>query len=166
MTNPKIHGDTHEFVIEGPLDEKAPLFRHDLTGAQTLILDMKGLSFINSVGVTNWIQWAAKLPPGLKVKMRQCPMLLLNQLRNVHGFMPKGGVVESLQAPYVCPSCNAERTLLFEDGVHYGSGSAENPGKPFTRLPEPVDCPDCGDPMEEDFIEHRLFGFLTLRRSS
>jgi hypothetical protein len=150
-----VTGDSTErrLVLRGRLDEAAQLVRE--VGAWTarrVIIDTGELTFINSIGIREWMHFLAALTSaGATVIHDRCSEPLVEQMC----FIPAvraGGTVRSFHAPYLCPACGAEASLLVDVETHRESLRA-------LRAP-PMPCPSCQQPMELADLPERLFAFL------
>lgn len=153
----KTTGSKYEFFLEGPISEKTGLYDYVIKNATEVIVDLDKVTFINSIGVKNWISWTMKIPTGCKLQLTRCPFVIINQINMVHGFLPKTATVESFYAPYVC-ECGAEANLLFQRGKEYEY--PQNGEKERLDIPQTVPCKKCGKDMEPDFIEKKISGFI------
>lgn len=155
----KTSGSRLEFFLEGPISEKTALYEYNIKNATEIIVDMEKVTFINSIGVKNWINWTLKVPPGCKLELLKCPFVIINQVNMVHGFLPKAARVQSFYAPYVCDSCNNEMNYLFQKGKDYEYKNGAE--KEWIKIPEELPCKKCGKTMEPDFIDKKIIGFLS-----
>lgn len=157
----KKTGTVFDFVLEGSIGESSPLFGYDLKEASQVNIDAEKMTYINSIGVKNWILWSVKIPRACKFILRKAPLVMINQAATVVGFLPLGGYVESFNAPYAC-DCGAERMVLLTEGkdYHYATPSKTRE----INLPE-VKCAKCAQDMEPDFLEAKVFTFLDARKS-
>ena len=114
------------------------------------------MSYINSVGVKNWIEWVTRIPSHLKIYFDHCVPAIVNQINSVTGFLPKNGTVRSFYVPYNCDNCGREERILVQDGKEYEFG---NPNKTL-QIPDEIPCPKCKSNMEIDILASRYFGFL------
>ena len=101
-------GDVLEVAVSGYIGEDAGLFSQTFSDVKSVNLDLKGINYINSVGVKNWIHWTSRFPANLPVRIYNCPSLILNQINMVAGFISNTSTVESIMAPFVCEDCNRE----------------------------------------------------------
>lgn len=154
----KINGTRHELIMEGPISEKTTLYSHDMRGATEILINMEKVTFINSIGVKNWINWTMKIPSMCKVRLAKCPFVIINQANIVHGFLPKHCTIESFIAPFACTSCGHEKLIDLTVGQEYQYKTATEPK--FLKLPEEILCNKCGDFMEADFLIEKSFMFL------
>src|SRR6185312_6320787 len=138
--------------ISGGVDEDANFQPVELGGANAVILDLSGVTAINSVGIREWIKWVKAFPTTVQLSVRQCPKIIVDQINMVAGFLPPGTRIESFYVPYYSESTGNEKMVLFEHGKEFKDGGA-------------IDFPaevkdDSGEPMEMDVIEAKYFKFL------
>lgn len=155
----KVVGNQHQLYMEGPISEKTAIYEYELKGITDLIVNMEKVTFINSIGVKNWITWSMKIPGTCKIRLEMCPFVIINQVNIVQGFLPRQGLIESFLAPFTCETCGTEKTALLKRGEHFGYASAGIPK--FLNLPEDILCSKCQMIMEPDFLIERAFAFLT-----
>ncbi len=140
-------------VLAGAIDEAAAL--HELIGraqAGRLVLDLGGVTFINSLGVRDWIRMQAQAQQArLAVELRRVAEPLVHQLNMI--IATRGNAtVASFFAPYACDACGREESLLI-DAVTNAAG--------LSRLePPPMTCPECGAQMAFNDFPERYFSFL------
>ena len=140
-------------VIAGAIDESAAL--HELLGRATrgqLVLDLSGVTFINSLGVRDWIRMqAAAQKAGLAVELQRVAEVLVHQLNMI--IATRGNArVTSFFAPYACDACGREESLLI-DAVTYAAMLAH-------LQPPPMTCPECHAAMVFNEFPERYFSFL------
>lgn len=141
-------------VLAGAIDESAAL--HELIArarAGRLVLDLAGVTFINSLGVRDWIRMQASAQKaGLAVELRRVAEPLVHQLNMI--IATRGSArVTSFFAPYACDSCGREDSLLI-DAVTNADG--------LLRLEPPaMACPECGSQMAFNDFPERYFSFLS-----
>ena len=143
------------FVLAGAIDETAAL--HELPGrarAGRLALDLGGITFINSLGVRDWIRMqAVAQQTGLAVELRRVAEPLVHQLNMIIATRGNAAVT-SFFAPYACDACGREESLLI-DAV----ANAER----LVRLdPPPMTCPECRGQMAFNDFPERYFSFLSV----
>ena len=153
----KKTGTVYEITLDGPVGEGSSLFNHDVRDASKIVIDGEKMTYINSIGVKNWILWTVRVPAKSPFILQKLPLVMINQASTVKGFLPRHARVESFYAPFVCPSCNLEKSVLFQLGQEYDYASAGQPRR--VTLPK-KDCPKCKAEMEPDFIEGKTFTFL------
>ena len=153
-------GTTCEVYIEGPLGEVSPLFSQEVRGLTRLVIDGEKMTYMNSIGVKNWIMWTTRITKNCQFVLRKVPLLMINQASQVLGFLPEHGIVESFNAPYICESCNTEVMVLLVNGRDFEYPTSTATSK--INLPKRA-CPKCKAVMEPDFMESKVFMFLERR---
>jgi len=140
-------------VLSGAIDETAGLL--DLVGRAgggRLVLDLAGVTFINSLGVRDWIRMqAAATKAGIAIELRRVSEPVVHQLNMI--IATRGtGTVMTFYAPYACDACGREESLLV-DAIANADG--------LSRMePPPMTCPECGAPMAFNDFPERYFSFL------
>lgn len=141
-------------LLSGSIDETADLM--GLLGrAQggTLVLDLAGVTFINSLGVRDWIRMQSEATRGgVAIELRRVAEVIIHQLNMI--IATRGTArVTSFFAPYACDGCGREDSLLV-DAVANAAGLA--------RLEPPaMTCPECGGQMAFNDFPERYFSFLS-----
>lgn len=142
-------------VLSGSIDETAGL-NELLTQARggRLVLDLGGITFINSLGVRDWIRMQAKATEQhLQVELRRVAEVLVHQLNMIVATRGTAHVA-SFFAPYACDACGREESLLLDTVAH---------GPQLSQLqPPPMTCPECGAQMAFNDFPERYFSFLTV----
>jgi hypothetical protein len=145
--------------IDGAIGESTPMFTYKMDNTEEIIMDLKGATYINSIGVKHWIVWAYKIPYDCKVTMVDAPFVIATQASTVVGFAPKQMWIESLHAPFGCDSCGAEETRLLRRGKDYEYKTALHPQ--WLNLPPTQECAKCKKlTLEPDFLPEKSFRFL------
>lgn len=155
MLTVAVTGDQDErrLTLRGRLDEATQLVAQ-VPGwtARRVILDTGELTFINSIGIREWMHFLAALTSaGATIVHERCSEPLVEQMC----FIPAvraGGTVRSFHAPYLCPSCGAESSELLDVAEHRDALRA-------LRAPA-LPCPNCQQAMELGDVPERLFAFL------
>lgn len=147
----KDEGGKLVLEVKGNVDEDATFTPPEIGGATQVSLDLEGVTAINSVGIREWIKWIKTIPPSVKIGVRRCPKIIVDQINMVAGFLPAGTVVESFFVPYFADASGEEKQVLFENGKEYKGGDVFPPA-------EVKD--DSGEVMEMDVIEAKYFKFL------
>ncbi|WP_413560380.1 hypothetical protein [Bdellovibrio sp. HCB209] len=155
----KVQGSSYEMFLEGPISEKTALYDYNIKNATELILNLEKVTFINSIGVKNWINWTLKIPSQATITLIKCPFVIVNQVNIVHGFLPNRARVQSFFAPFICESCSTEKIELLEQNKHYTYADFANPAT--VTLPE-LTCPKCSEIMAPDFMEKKVFSMLNV----
>jgi anti-anti-sigma regulatory factor len=143
-----------QLMLSGAIDETAGLM--DLLGkAQNgyLALDLGGVTFINSLGVRDWIRMqAAATQQRVQIELRRVAEVLIHQLNMI--IATRGTArVTSFFAPYACDRCGREESLIV-DAVANGPQLAQ-------MQPPPMTCPECGGAMAFNDFPERYFSFLS-----
>jgi predicted RNA-binding Zn-ribbon protein involved in translation (DUF1610 family) len=117
------------------------------------VLDLGGITFINSLGVRDWIRMQAKATEQkLQVELRRVAEVIVHQLNMI--IATRGTArVTSFYAPYACDACGREESLLV-DAVANGPQLEQLQAPPQT-------CPECGAQMAFNDFPERYFSFLT-----
>ncbi|MCW5802491.1 MAG: hypothetical protein KIT31_08890 [Deltaproteobacteria bacterium] len=142
-------------VLAGSIDETSAL--HELPArarSGRLVLDLAAITFINSLGVRDWIRMQlAAQKAGLAVELRRVSEPLMHQLNMIVATRGSAAVT-SFYAPYACDACGREESLLIDAIAH-----AER----LVRLdPPPMTCPDCRSAMAFNDFPERYFSFLSV----
>src|SRR5262245_50806399 len=132
--------------LEGDLNEHFDLtpLLPELDNA--IAVDLAGVRRINSAGVRQWILFIGALAHGRDVVLVRCPAAFIWQASMIGNFLG-GASVRSFYVPYICPRCEAARSVLVEVASLEGE-----------RLPE-VRCDACAVAMESDVIPDVFLGF-------
>ncbi len=141
-------------VLGGAIDETAAV--HEIlarANAGRLVLDLAAVTFINSLGVRDWIRMqAAAQRSGLAVELRRVSEPLVHQLNMIIATRGNANVT-SFFAPYACDQCGREESVLIDAVVNLDG---------LRRLEPPaVYCPECGTPMAFNDFPERYFSFLS-----
>ena len=146
-----VTGDA--LALGGSIDESAAL--HELISraqAGRLTLDLAAVTFINSLGVRDWIRMqAAAQKANLAVELRRVAEPLVHQLNMI--IATRGNAqVSSFYAPYACDACGREESLLIDALANH---------ERLIRLDPPAQmCPECGAQMAFNDFPERYFSFL------
>jgi len=145
-------GDGDLVTLTGEVDDQATL--SDLTEqlGKKVTVDLKGVRFINSVGVREWIVFLGSLTEkGVAVVLRNCSEPMVHQMSMV--VEARGTAeVESFCAPFLCDDCASERSLVLDVQQNLAELKAR-------RVPAQK-CPDCGGTMRFDDFPNRYLLFL------
>jgi hypothetical protein len=149
----RAEGGWERLLFTGPLNEDAKTVVMSLldTAGPRCILDMGGVTFINSIGVRDWSYFLKQLKPNRELAYDNVPddvVRSMNLMTNLQGNLP----VRSVIRDYICPHCNHEQHERFEAGKDYTPGSV-----PTTA---PRACAQCGNESEPCEPDHMFFQFL------
>ena len=145
------HGDA--LALAGSIDETAALHELlDRARSGRLVLDLADVTFINSLGVRDWIRMQSGARDlKLAVELRRVAEPVIHQLNMI--IATRGtATVSSFFAPYACDACGREESLLIDAIAH-----AER----LVKLdPPPMTCPECTAVMAFNDFPERYFSFL------
>ena len=136
--------------IEGVLDEDFIFSKYPLSEADEVEFFLGKLKNINSCGIREWINWMGTIK-SVKIKLIECPKIIVDQINMVQGFISKNALVESFYVPYFNEEAGTEKNVLFSLGKEYTNSEINFP-KEITD--------ESGRPMELDVIESKYFKFL------
>jgi eukaryotic-like serine/threonine-protein kinase len=142
-------------ILAGAIDETAGLIALlDRASGGRLVLDLAGITFINSLGVRDWIRMqVAATERGIAIELHRVAEVLVHQLNMI--VATRGGSrVVSFFAPYACDACGREDSLLV-DAVDHTERLARLEAPPMT-------CPECGAQMAFNDFPERYFSFLAI----
>ena len=136
-------------TMQGNIDEDASFAPATVEGSG-VVVDLSGVTAINSVGIREWIKWLGAAGDA-KVQYHECPKIIVDQINMVQGFLPAGGKVTSFFVPFYNEDSGTEKNVLFTYGKEYGDAG-------LTATPQIKD--DAGNEMEMDVVEAKYFKFL------
>jgi hypothetical protein len=135
-------------VLAGRLDEAVQLGElADQLPPGEVVIDAAGVSFVNSVGMREWIRLIRALRGRSAITLEAVSEVLITQMNQISQF--RGIRITSFYASYVCPSCGHEATLLV-DAVKQVAALDQ------MKVPA-MPCPECQAAMElGDYPERYL----------
>jgi anti-anti-sigma regulatory factor len=140
--------------VSGVLDETARLVAlvDDATPGGRLILDLHGVTFINSIGVREWVrlQTAAKAA-NVQLELRRVAEVLVHQL-NIMPAARSASVVTSFYAGYLCEHCDDQHACLIDVATHMEKLARMEPPRMW--------CEPCKKPMTFIDPAELYFSFL------
>ena len=146
----------NHLTLAGAIDEHAQLVRRlDHAKDQRLVLDLGGVTFINSLGIREWIrmQQAAE-GAKIRIELLRVAEPIVHQL-NIMPAARGVSIVTSFYAPYECDNCDSEHLMLLDVRTH-GADLAK-------QVAPAMKCPDCGHAM--DFADPPDLYFMFLAGS-
>lgn len=154
MSRLQVQPGDGQLLLAGAIDETAGLMDL-LARAQNgrLVLDLGGVTFINSLGVRDWIRMqAAATQQNIQIELRRVAEVIIHQLNMI--IATRGTArVTSFFAPYACDRCGREESLLIDAVAHAAQ---------LAQLQAPaMACPECGGPMAFNDFPERYFSFLS-----
>ena len=149
----QIDPAAHHVTMAGRIDDStsfAEVLAKLPAGATTI--DTSAVTFINSVGMREWIRLVRGLRErGDSITLERVADVLITQMNLIPEFRDTVRIA-SFHAQYVCPICGAEAAPVVDAVVHAGQLATMH----APRLP----CPECGGAMElGDFPERYLMLF-------
>ena len=147
------NSDGAQLVLAGALDETANIIALlDKAKNSVLILDLAGVSFINSLGVRDWIRMlATATKQSIAVELRRVSEPIVHQLNMIIATRGNSRVI-SFYAPYACDSCGREESQLIDVAAHaVGLANLVAPS---------ITCPECAAQMAFNDFPERYFSFL------
>jgi hypothetical protein len=142
------------FLLTGILDESANLSSIKFTKDMNVVMDVKDIMVISSMGVRNWVTFIKDSPTPRSFSIRNLQMQFVNLLNTVGNVLPAHVVIDSFYLPFVCPECVTGREVLLKRGVDFTLGSTD------VKIPPTPQCPDCKVDMEVDVLVPTYFEFL------
>ncbi len=145
-------GQEHHVVLSGQLDERADLGQVADKLSGTVVLDLEHVSFINSIGVREWIRLLRALhEKGVRTTLRRCSEAMVHQMNMIVETVTHARV-ESFYVPYMCDACGGEASMCLEMEPHLAA---------LKKLEPPVQvCPECSGKMTFSEIPARYLLFV------
>lgn len=153
MSTPRLRITTSasgEVELSGVIDEHARL--GELPLPPRLVLDLGKVTFINSLGVRDWIRFLARASHArtrLELVRVSEPMV---QQFNMIVATRAGADVRSFFAPFACDACGREESICIEVAPHLASLRELRPPQ--------IECAECNAPMAFNDFPERYFSFL------
>lgn len=140
-------GSNTKVVLEGQINEDSDFSALESLKGDTLILNFKNVTHINSCGIRDWVEVQKKSFQFNKVIYQECPQVIIEQMNIVSGFIHKNGEIESFYAPYYNEAKDEEVKILLTPAEVVGSKA-------------PLKKDQDGNELEFDDIEVQYFSFL------
>jgi len=139
--------------LSGQLDERADLGLVVEKVDGTVVFDLASVSFINSIGVREWIRLLRQLhDKNVRVSLRRCSEAMVHQMNMIVETVANARV-ESFFVPYMCDQCGAEASMCIEVETHLPA--LRNMQAPSQK------CPECGGKMTFSEIPARYLLFVS-----
>jgi len=145
--------ENETIYIKGAINEEWDTSRLFQEEKSPLLLNMKEVERINSMGVRVWVETLRKLSD-FQVIIEECPPIFVDQCNMISELLGNQQVrIHSFYANYYCQDDDHEEKVLLTEGTHYhwGEGIIQEPKPP---------CPVCSQPMELDDDPESYFQFL------
>ena len=136
--------------LSGVMNEDAKFDPLDLSKASDFVLNLSGITLINSIGIRNWLKWSGHFPADKKIKLVNVPKAMIDQANMLANFFPKNSVFESFEVPYFCTSCEKSHSVFYESQNTKTIESVKDEGT----------CPKCGSATELDVLKESYLRFL------
>jgi hypothetical protein len=155
-------GDKLRLAFEGTIDEDVVFPPVDASKFKTIVLDLKNVKSINSVGIREWLNWIRPLAEKSDFVLENCPKAVVFQFNMVEGFLPPRSTVSSFYVPFYCEKCDKEDSVLFNVGkeIKAAGGKVEIAFdvKTAAICEDKANAANCE--MEMDVTEAKYFQFL------
>jgi hypothetical protein len=152
-------GDTLMIYFSGDFDEHVKFPAIDSALVKRVMIDLKALNSINSLGIREWIHKITPISEQTELSFLNCPKSIVAQFSAVVGFLPAKAVVKSFYVPFYCENCQKVDQVLFTLGKEY----LEKPDGGFQINYDLSQLQVCAQPtcrVELDVSESKYFLFL------
>ncbi|MCC6747876.1 MAG: hypothetical protein IT371_09480 [Deltaproteobacteria bacterium] len=137
-------------IVAGAIDERADLERLFSNLDGRVVMNLKGIERLNSLGIHRWVPLMDELTGRAKVELEALSVPLVTQATVVANLLGTARLT-SCMAPYFCPLCQDGRMILVTvEDLRAAGGTSPHKS-----------CPECNGPMELDELD----SYLTLLRS-
>ena len=136
----------------GAINEESKLEKIIPPAGDQLLLDLGGVTSINSCGTRDFLNWIKEIQKQKHIVYMRCPRSIIDQFSIVGGLLNEKTSIESLYLPYFCTHCEEGSAVLLE--------SKEFPVDNRHAVPSANKCPNCDQDTELDVIESEYFRFL------
>jgi hypothetical protein len=155
-------GDVLRLAFEGTIDEDVVFPPVDPSRFKKIVLDLKAVKSINSVGIREWLNWIRPLAEKADFVLEHCPKAVVFQFNMVEGFLPARSTVSSFYVPFYCEKCDKEDSVLFNVGKEIKSNAGKIEiafdVKAAGICDDKANAASCE--MEMDVTEAKYFQFL------
>ncbi|MAX67802.1 MAG: hypothetical protein QF441_05040 [Bacteriovoracaceae bacterium] len=143
-------GEKVNAILNGQINEDADFSALKDAGGDVLVLNLKGVTHINSCGIRDWVEFQNKYLEYKEIIYQECPQVIIEQMNIVAGFIHPNGRIESFVAPYYDETNDEEiKILLTPEEIKDGKA--------------PLKTNDAGEALEFDEIELQYFNFLKMK---
>ena len=156
-------GDTYSVALNGSMDEFMNLPILDVKNFKSVIFDFGQVDSINSAGISKWLIWikdCVRVNPSFaeKLEIIKLPMVIVQQINMIAGFLPEGAKVSSFFVPYFCDATEEVSNRLLKCPDNF---SISEPGAaPTFNIPSDIESED-GVNFEIDVDLTNYCEFLT-----
>ncbi len=151
MENLKIKINPGKIVIDGPLDENATQPLNELLSklSSQATLNMSGVSRVNSVGISVWLDFTRQASQKCKLILELCSPDFVHQMNMISSFR-ENVTISSCQRYFSCLACNSSGIKDFIRSVHYNETGV---------LLANNTCTTCGEIVEFEESDNEYFHF-------
>ena len=96
----QINGAKLSAKLKGQIDEDSDFSKLKDLQLEDYEFDFESVSMINSCGIREWINFLEVLGESCNITYVNCPQIIIDQLKMVHGFVNERIRVASFFAPY------------------------------------------------------------------
>ncbi len=140
--------------IKGGIGEFFDSSKIEFELSDEVYIDLSGINFINSKGIRFWLGWLEQLRSIKVVYFVKCPVIFVNQMSMIVGFLPDNGKVISFYVPFYSPQTEEDKAVLYRFGKEFGDFGLKHPEDVFDSQ---------NNRMEIDVVETRYFKFLNFK---
>lgn len=141
-------GDVIELKLSGRIEAQFDLEPVDAPQASRIVVDLKEVERINSVGVRRWTRFVDELQQtGCDIVFERCSSAMVQQFNMIPATY-RSAKIRSVMLPYQCEACGHFTERLYDD----------RPPNPDS-IAEEIDCPECDDVMWFDDLPEFYFAF-------
>lgn len=136
------------FYLKGVIDEDTN-FDALIQESGDMILNLSGITAINSLGIRAWVNFIKELS-GRQLVYEECPPVIVRQMNMIPSFVGSAEV-SSVYVPFVCDQCDEEKLVLISESALQ---------QKEVTLPKALLCENCkkGE-MELDGHPKQYFAF-------
>lgn len=136
--------------LSGLMNENSIFESVDFSDSNEIVLDLGGISLINSIGIRGWLKWCQSLPKDKSLHIVNAPKSMIDQANMLSNFFPKHAQINSLELPYFCDNCEKSHSAFFE----------LSPPLNVNAVPSTSICPYCKKIAQLDIVKESYFNFL------
>lgn len=158
----KQEGEKLLLAFEGTIDEDVSFPPVDGSKYKKIVIDLKSVKSINSVGIREWLNWFRPLAEKCEITLERCPKAMVFQFNMVDGFLPARTSVSSFYVPFFCEKCDKEENILFAVGKEVKVAGGEVKMDFDAKKADGVCAENAGPAceIEMDVTESKYFQFL------
>jgi anti-anti-sigma regulatory factor len=139
-------------ALRGEINENADFEPLKQRLAGEVVLDLEGVTRVNSCGVREWVNFVRRLDNVTALWFARCSPNVVLQLNTIYNFRGRARVISFL-APYVCETCHVDEYKVLSVDEHF-------PDRRPTTPPPAFRCQRCGGVLVFDELPERYLSFL------